>query len=657
MKTPFLGCAYYPEDWDESEIAYDIAKMKEAGITCARIGEFAWRKMEPAPGKYDFKWLHHVVDELGKAGIAVVMGTPTATPPIWLSQEYPDVIKLCSDGISANHGGRRHCCSNNPHYLEACDRIVHEMGKEFGNDKNIIGWQIDNEIYTGDIACTCEYCMKNYHERLRNEYGTVEELNNRWNLNLFSQAYDSFEQIPAAHRAWHNPHLIYEWKMAHHDADRLFVHRQAEILKQYTTAPIGTDMMPLNGLDYETVTEKLDIVQFNHYNVPSNIHHEVFWFDYLRTLKDRPFWNTETATTWNGSAAITQFLKPEGFCRLNSWLPVALGGEANMYWLWRQHWAGHELVHGSVLSPEGRNTHVFGEIQQTAREFELASGFIENTKVKSDIAIHYTSKSWNLFEQQPIVDKNNYTEAVFDKFHHTIRKMGVCVDVIGAKKVLDSYKVLISPLMMTLEIGDLANRIRTWVENGGVWIVGPMSDIRNSIGAHYTDRAMGMLEEMLGIRQDYNIPTDGSYLKAAWSDGEELECIKWAECYTNLAGGEALASVTAGHSALVGECVIGHYTYGKGKVILCGTFPNEEGIRKLVDIALNDAGVVKYDISGDVVVIPREGNDRRGIIVCEIANEKGSIVLDKPMTDILSGKEFPAGMTELEPYGIYVFAE
>lgn len=657
MKTPFLGCAYYPEDWDESEIGYDIEKMKVAGITCARIGEFAWRKMEPDHGKFDFGWLHHVVDELGKAGIAVVMGTPTATPPIWLSKEYPDIMKQNVDGTRVKHGGRRHCCSNNPHYLDACDRIVHEMGREFGKDKNIIGWQIDNEIYTGDTGCTCEYCMKNYHDRLADEYGTVDELNRRWNLNLFSQAYDSFEQIPAGYGAWHNPHIIYEWKMAHHDADRLFVHRQAEILRQYTTAPIGTDMMPLNGLDYEAVTEPLDIVQFNHYNTPENLNDAVFWFDYLRTLKDRPFWNTETATTWNGSASIRQFLKPEGYCRLNSWLPVALGGEANMYWLWRQHWAGHELLHGSVLSPEGRPAHVFGEIQQTAREFELASDFIDSTKVKAEVALHYTSKSWNLFEQQPIVDGNNYTGAVCGKFHHAIRRMGVCVDVIGANKSLDAYKVLVSPLMMTLEIGDLSDRIRTWVENGGVWIVGPMSDIRNSIGAHYTDRAMGMLEEMLGIRQDYNIPTDGNYLKAEWTDGEPLECIKWTECYTNPADGEALASITAGHSALKGECVIGRYAYGKGKVIICGTFPNEDSIRKLVDIALTDAGVRKYDICGDAVVIPREGNGQRGIIVCETGFAEATITLDTPVTDILTGRRYDAGKMPLDPYGVYVLAE
>lgn len=91
--------------------------------------------MEPERGRYDFKWLHDVVDRLGEAGISVVMGTPTATPPIWLIREYPDVAVLNESGIRKNHGGRRHCCSNNPRYIEACDSIVHAMGREFGKDK------------------------------------------------------------------------------------------------------------------------------------------------------------------------------------------------------------------------------------------------------------------------------------------------------------------------------------------------------------------------------------------------------------------------------------------------------------------------------------------------------------------------------------------
>ena len=651
MKTPFLGCAYYPEDWDESQIPYDIAKMKEAGITCARIGEFAWRKMEPVRGQYDFGWLHRVVDALHEAGIAVVMGTPTATPPIWLSQRYPDVLVLGENGQRANHGGRRHCCSSNPHYLEASDAIVHAMGKEFGSDPAIIGWQLDNEIYTGNAGCVCEYCVEKYHRDLKKKYGTIENLNAQWNLNLFSQAYDSFDEIPPAIQAWHNPHLRYEWFAAHYDADIAFMHRQAAILRRYTKAPIGTDMMPVNGMDYEKMNEPLDLVMFNHYNVPSNLCDEIFWFNYLRPLKDRPFWNTETATTWNGSVAINQHLKPEGWCRLNSWLPIVHGGESNMYWLWRQHWAGHELVHGSVLTPEGRPVHVFGEIQQTSREFDAASDFITGTRVKADVALHYTSKSWQLFHQQPIFDRNDYSWQV-RKIHHAIMKEGVTIDVAGARKDLDGYKVLFSPLQMTLEDDGMMEKIRAWVENGGVWVAGPMTDIRNSIGAHYTDRAMGMLEDMLGIRQDYAVPTDGSYLRAAWNDGEALECQSWTECYTNLEGGEALASVTAGHSALVGETVVGRYKVGKGEVILCGTFMNDEGLAKLIRTALADAGVTSVKTSGNVDVVCREG-EKSGMILCETAFRDAWVELPGKMKNVLTGEE-AEGRIEIKPYDVVV---
>ena len=118
VKPPYLGVAYYPEDWPDEEMDKDIAKMKEVGITVARIAEFAWHRMEPEPGKFDFTYFHKVVDKLGAAGIGVVLGTPTATPPVWLGKLFPDVFQEHESGRRASHGGRRHCCSNNPHYNE-----------------------------------------------------------------------------------------------------------------------------------------------------------------------------------------------------------------------------------------------------------------------------------------------------------------------------------------------------------------------------------------------------------------------------------------------------------------------------------------------------------------------------------------------------------
>ncbi len=177
LKKPFIGVAYYPEDWPESEMDFDIAKMKEIGIGVARIGEFAWKKMEPEEGVFEFGWLHRVVDKLAEAGIRVIMGTPTAVPPKWLTSLDKEMFIEDGNGHRVSHGGRRHACSNNPIYLEHCDRIVTELAREFGDDENIIGWQIDNEIYLQN--CHCRHCENQFRRHLKKKYGTIEELNNR----------------------------------------------------------------------------------------------------------------------------------------------------------------------------------------------------------------------------------------------------------------------------------------------------------------------------------------------------------------------------------------------------------------------------------------------------------------------------------------------
>ena len=653
LKKPFLGTAYYPEDWDESQLPYDITMMKQAGITCARIAEFAWRAMEPRPGEYDFGWLHRVVDALRDAGIAVVMGTPTATPPVWFWRAHPEAATLGGNGVRNIHGGRRHFCSNNPDYIRACRAIVEKLGEEFGQDPAVIGWQIDNEIYHGgDASCVCPDCVRRFHDRLRREYGSVDEVNRRWNLNLFSQAYEDIEEIPAPVNAWHNPHIQYEWVMAHEEADVDFITMQADILRKYTTAPIGTDMMPFLGIDYEAMNEKLDVVQFNHYDPEGNLDHPVLWFDMLRTLKETPFWNTETAPQWPGSTHAAWPMPGEGFCRVNSWLPVALGGDANMYWLWRQHWAGHELLHGHVLSPEGRPSHVFGEIRQTSDDFSKASEFLSGTKPQTDVAMHFTSKSWKLFQFQPVFYGHSYEGDV--KYINTVlHRLGTDPDVVGARHTLDGYKVVVSPELFSLEDGALTTRLRAFVEGGGTWVAGPLTDVRNSIGAHYTDRAMGMIEEMTGIRLDYSICNDNKHLKTAFADGTPAAPWTWVECYTLPAGAEALITVTEGHSALIGKAVCARIPVGKGQVILCGMMADEAVMKKLLAPVLDAAGVVRYQTTGALTVVRRAGQGMEGLVLAEIAGRGASIDLAEPMTDLLTGRTV-SGHTDVQPYEVMV---
>lgn len=652
MTKPILfGAAYYPEDWPESQRPQDIAMMKKAGMNVMRFGEFAWHNMEPRPGEFDFAWFHRVVDDLAANGIKSILGTPTATPPRWFLLRYPDAAVLEYHGRRLPHGGRRHCCSNNPDYQRHSAAIVEAMAREFGDDPNVIGWQLDNEIY-GSGDCFCDHCRDRFRNYLREKYGTIEELNKQWNLNIFSQAYDDFEEIQLPFGGWQNPHIRQEWKMSHYQSDIAFIHSHANILRQYTKAPVGTDMMPLNGMSYQDMTAPLDVIQFNHYNTVENLPGLPLWFDHIRSF-GKPFWNTETATGWNGGVDISQVAKPVGFCRINSWLPVALGGEANLYWLWRQHWAGHELMHGSVIYANGQPLPMFDEVQQISREFDIARDFLRETKVDTQLAMHFTGLSWRINEVQPMITGFRYPDRLQEDFYVPVTRMGLRPDVIDSGKDLSGYKVLLSAMVYSLEEGDLPQRIEDWVREGGNWVVGPMTDIRNSIGAHYTDRAMGHVEEMTGCQLLASIPDSGAVVKSKWSDGEDMSANYYQQLYTLAENGQVLASVTKGYASVVGTALVQKIPVGKGAIWLLGTIPNEADLQKLMAMVCADAGIPVPQATGTVTAIPRSGNGRRGLILMEIGNAPASYRLEEPMTDLLTGKRYEATV-ELKPYDLLV---
>ena len=654
-----LGSAYYPEDWAESEQEKDIAMMLKAGIHTVRIGEFAWSKMEPSEGNFDFDWMHKIVDKLYDVSISVVLGTPTATPPIWLEEKDPDMMTENITGVKMLHGARRNICSNNPTYLKHCKKITEKMAEEFGNDKNVIGWQIDNEIIYSSGSCCCRHCRSKFKKYLENKYTTIENLNKSWNLNLFSQNYSDFSQVQIPLIGWQNPHIQFEWEMFTQNSLISFAHFQAEILRKYTDKPIGTDMMPIYNVDHEQMTSKLDIVQYNHYNDETNLKNEIFWFDYMRGLKNKPFWNTETSTCWNGSVATMGDIRPEGFCRANSWFPVVLGAEANMYWLWRQHSAGHEVMHGAVLYPSGRPMHIFGEVQEVSKGFEKCSEFLSATEVETDIAFMVSTTNANLMRFQPIFTSkslSDYNKRVLD-IYQKITGFGVRADVIGATKPLDRYNVLFTPFMMTLEEQNVGKRIKEWVANGGTWVCGPLCDIRNSIGAHYTESETGIHEDMTGATLSYQVP-DATHKISLQYDADAAEFLghEWLQLYDIDADAKSIVSVKEGYSSLVGKSVVFEKKYGKGKIVVLGTIPSKEDMVKLLEDILDNSNTKRVKTTGDVIAAVRKGNDINGIALLEYGGKTATVVLEKQMRDIISGNIY-SGETVIEPYGVMILEE
>ncbi|MCE5258661.1 MAG: beta-galactosidase, partial [Chloroflexi bacterium] len=507
-KPPYLGAAYYPEDWPLEQIDEDIALMRQAGMTVMRVGEFAWSRMEPQAGVYTLAWLHTVVDKLGQAGIATIMCTPTCTPPAWLAEGHPEILAVNDAGVRAQHGARRHACPTNPTYRAYCAAIVSRLAQEFGHDANVIGWQIDNEMYPyGKRGCCCPSCQRAYRQQLQEQFSSIEALNAAWGTDLWSQTYGSFEQVPLPPRSdvWHHPSLLTSWMQFQSRAYVDFCGFQADILHETAYQPVGTDMMPVGGLNYYDIHRKLDIAQFNHYNNMENLWQAAFWMDLLRPLKERPFWNTETATCWNGST-MANGVKEAGFCRANSWLPMALGGEANLYWLWRAHWSGQELMHGSVVSSSGRPLHIFDEVHEIADGFQRAGEFLRSTKPEdSGLALHFSGLAWNMFEFQPMVRGFTYADWLLNHVYRPLLQAQFRPNVIDPAASLTPYRMLLSPFLPALNEGGLAGRIMGWVEGGGTWVVGPLSDIRTLEATKYQHAPYGHLEDWAGITCRYEL--------------------------------------------------------------------------------------------------------------------------------------------------------
>ena len=639
MKKLYIGAAYYPELWDAAEIDKDIQRCKELGLNVLRVGEFAWSKMEPREGEYRFDWLVEVVDKLHAAGIHTVMCTPTCTPPRYMLDKYEEMHSVSEHGVRCQTSWRCHPCKTSHIMREKNKAIVTQMAKTFGSHPGVIGWQIDNELYPYGGGCFCPLCVAAFRTYLKRRFNTVDALNEAWGMSRWSLEYQSFDAInPPLPDQWKHPSLVKAWWDFQCNNIRTYVDEQAEILHRYTKAPIGTDMMANNNLSYYNVNKTLDIVQFNHYDTADGLYETEFWYDFLRAVKDKPFWVTETQVGWNGGEFAQNGYRPVGNCYVNTWLPFAHGAEMNMYWLFRAHRNGHELAHGALYSTAGRPYRVSDEVKKAAQEIASCQDILAQS-VNAEIALHFSSTAANTFAAAPMLKNFDYTATVRDKFYTALRHYDV--DVIDTAHSLDGYKVVISPFLCHAQENDFYKCVTEFVQKGGTWIVGPMSDVVDDNVTKYVDAPHSFLEELVGVYVKYHKPVNNDVFRAQFNDGSPCGVSTCFDALEVEGGTQPLATYVGGE--FDGLTVIAQKNIGAGKVILLGSVPTHADIQRLV-------GLKPILKASDNVTLVRRGSS---VIVAELDNSAGCVQLDGKYKDRISN-EVLSGKITVEPYSVLV---
>ena len=321
-----------------------------------------------------------------------------------------------------------------------------------------------------------------------------------------------------------------------------------------------------------------------------------------------------------------------------------------MYWLWRQHWAGQELLHGCVVQSSGRPMHIFGEVQEIADGFRKAEAFLNGTyPTQTGLAIHCSNLAHHIFKNQPMKGGFNYINSVMESIYRPLIKSQFRPDVINPEVDLDQYKVIISPFLPALDDNGLRERLKTWIENGGTWIAGPMTDIRTIESAKFPDSPYGSLEEWAGIWCKYQIPGEPRDFAVKWADGTESKGSIWYDGF-ELRGAEALCTYTEG--PIAGLAAVTRRKMGKGQIIALGTLPTQEDFAKLVTMICSEAGIAPVaEASENLLVVPRSGAAGSGMVLVEYDNQPASITLNQEATNILTGEKL-SGKIEVKPYGV-----
>ncbi|WP_416151702.1 beta-galactosidase [Salipaludibacillus sp. HK11] len=649
----YHGAAYYPELWDEKVMEEDIKLMKEAGINVARMGEFAWHTMEPEEGKIDISFFVNVINKLYENGIETVMCTPTPTPPIWFTHNHPERMYVNHEGKVMGHGSRQHACTNNRYFRKKANEITEHMAKAVGSLPGVIGWQIDNEFKCHVSECMCETCLELWHQWLEERYETIEQLNEAWGTKIWSEYYHSFEQVPQPGPApfLHNSSLSTMYRQFSMEKIAEFSDSQAEIIRQYSDAPITHNSNVPFSVDNERLFEKLDFASFDTYATQENKASYLMNCDLWRNFKKgRDFWIMETSTS--NAASLESYASPHanGYLRAEAIVSYALGGEAFCYWLWRQQRAGCEQPHGSVISAWGKPTVGFQSVLDVEEMRKKVEPFMVETKPKkADIAITYSDQAKAFFQTEPH-QQMDFRSLVTNFYNHFV-SLGIHRDMIPEKGSLQDYKLLFTPFLPYIS-DEYRKQAVDFVNSGGTWIVGPLSGGRTKEHTVHTNAALGKLEEIAGIEALYTYPMDGTG-SVGHAFGERAPLGLWSTVF-EYDEKTVVGTIAGGNSD--GKAFMTESKVGKGKIVHVGSLPvGEEGdslIRKIIDHYATETEVsVRTDVTSGTIVAPRIDDDgKQSWVIVNMDGQGGSVTIPKDAMDVLTKEKVSAERLDIGPY-------
>ena len=592
------GAYYYPEHWEESQWERDLKQMHELGFEFTHFAEFAWAQLEPQEGVYDFSWLDRAVALAAKYDLKVVMCTSTATPPVWLSRKYPEILLKSEDGTVQDHGARQHASFASPVYRKLAYRMIEELARYYGNDSRIIGWQLDNEP-----AVQFDYnqaAEEAFREFLKEKYHhNIQELNAAWGTAFWSEVYSQFEEItlPKTAQMFMNHHQILDYRRFAAKQTNDFLNEQCRLIKKYAKNQwVTTNYIPDYDKGHIGGSKDLDFVSYTRYMVYGD-NEGIGRRGYrvgnpLRIAMANDFFRPV-----NGTYGVMELqpgqvnwgsINPQplpGAVRLWLWSVFAGGSDFICTYRYRQPLYGTEQYHygivgtdGVTVTPGGREYEQFmKEIRSLRKDYRPKEDKPE-TYLKRKTAILWNPENyWSIDRQKQNATWNTFAHV--DKYYRTLKSYAAPVDFISEEKDFSQYPVMIVPAYQLAD-KELVARWKKYVEEGGNLVLTCRTAQKDRFGRLPEAPFGSMIDELTGNHMEFYdllLPQDPGQVKM---DGKVYTWNTWGEILQPGASNEVWATYT--NEFYEGKPAVTFRKLGKGSVTYIGVDSSDGALERQV---------------------------------------------------------------------------
>jgi len=663
-----FGVDYYPEHWPEERWTTDARLMQEAGFNTVRLAEFAWSKLEPQEGRFDFDWLDRAVDILSRRQIQVILGTPTASAPPWLLQRHAEIFRMRQDGQRVTYGNRRGTCPNSPLYRHYAGRIVAQMAAHFHKAPALIGWQIDNEF--GE-RCYCPQCQQAFHAWLRSRYQTLDELNHKWGTVFWSQVYTDWDEIPLplATGGSPNPSLALDYDRFMSDSYVDFQRCQVETIRsQCPGSQITHNFMgfSFDQVNYFDLARDLDLVSLNYYprsqwNMQAEVDPSEFALalDTMRGLKHQNFWMMEQQAGPGGWEMISVQPRP-GELRLWAYQAIAHGADGILFFRWRSCRYGAEQFWHGLLDHDGTAGRRYAEASQVGQELRALSGAIVSTVIRPKVAFLLSYDSRFAFQIQPNNPQFSYP-AHFQQLYQAFYRQHAQVEIVSPDDDLNSYRLVVAPSLHLMD-RETAKKLEEFVRQGGTLVVTQRSGVKDETNLVVDQRLPGYLRELMGAEvAEYDSLAPGMSNEIRFVlPGLELQASLNCGTLCDVLAPQAARTVAVYcRDYYAGKPAITENRYGEGRAIYVGTIGDAWFYQILTRWLLDSTGIepLVFSADPDVEISERWQGERRILFILNFASGPRCVDLRRDCVRLIDGQLIPAGKIQIPPHEVLVLKE